>query len=79
MTTLASRTRPRPHRRDPFLGDVDVDPMLSERQADRALEMVSGAVELGAHVVEGGTVGGVLLRPTVVTDVAPGCRCTTRR
>lgn len=57
---------------DPFVSDVDLGPMLSTRQADRALEMVSHSVEMGARVVEGGTADGVFLRPTVVTDVAPG-------
>ena len=57
---------------DPFTTDVDLGPMLSQRQVDKALAMVAGSVELGARVVEGGTADGVFLRPTVVDQVRPG-------
>ncbi|CAN5518129.1 benzaldehyde dehydrogenase [soil metagenome] len=57
---------------DPFTGDVDLGPMLSQRQVDKALAMVAGSVELGARVVEGGSADGVFLRPTVVDQVRPG-------
>jgi benzaldehyde dehydrogenase (NAD) len=57
---------------DPYTGDVDLGPMLSQRQVDKALAMVSSSVELGARVIEGGTADGVFLRPTVVDQVRPG-------
>lgn len=57
---------------DPYTGQVDLGPMVSRRQVDKALAMVSSSVELGARVVEGGTADGVFLRPTVVDQVRPG-------
>jgi benzaldehyde dehydrogenase (NAD) len=57
---------------DPYTGQVDLGPMVSERQVEKALAMVSSSVELGARVVEGGTADGVFLRPTVVDQVRPG-------
>ncbi len=57
---------------DPYTGQVDLGPMLSQRQVDKALAMVTSSVELGARVVEGGTADGVFLRPTVVDQVRPG-------
>jgi benzaldehyde dehydrogenase (NAD) len=57
---------------DPFAGDVDLGPMVSLRQVERATDMIARSVELGAHVVEGGTSDGVFMRPTVVSGVHPG-------
>lgn len=57
---------------DPYTAQVDLGPMLSQRQVDKAMAMVSSSVELGARVVEGGTADGVFLRPTVVDQVRPG-------
>lgn len=57
---------------DPYTSEVDLGPMVSTRQVDKALQMVSSSVELGARVVEGGTAEGVFLRPTVVDQVRPG-------
>lgn len=57
---------------DPYTAQVDLGPMVSTRQVDKALAMVSSSVELGARVVEGGTADGVFLRPTVVDQVRPG-------
>ena len=57
---------------DPYTAEVDLGPMLSQRQVDKAMAMVSSSVELGARVVEGGTADGVFLRPTVVDQVRPG-------
>ena len=59
-------------RDSPYTGQVDLGPMLSQRQVDKALDMVTSSVELGARVVEGGTADGVFLRPTVVDQVRPG-------
>lgn len=57
---------------DPYTSEVDLGPMVSERQVEKALAMVTSSVELGARVVEGGTAEGVFLRPTVVDQVRPG-------
>lgn len=57
---------------DPYTGEVDLGPMVSQRQVEKALAMVSSSVDLGARVVEGGTADGVFLRPTVVDQVRPG-------
>jgi benzaldehyde dehydrogenase (NAD) len=57
---------------DPYTSQVDLGPMVSTRQVDKALAMVTSSVELGARVVEGGTADGVFLRPTVVDQVRPG-------
>jgi benzaldehyde dehydrogenase (NAD) len=46
--------------------------MVSLRQVERATDMIARSVELGAHVVEGGTSDGVFMRPTVVSGVHPG-------
>ena len=57
---------------DPFLTDVDLGPMLSTRQVEKALAMMNSSLDLGARLVEGGTADGVFLRPTVVDAVRPG-------
>lgn len=57
---------------DPFVADVDLGPMLSTRQVDKALAMVTAGIGQGARLVEGGTADGVFLRPTVVDRVRPG-------
>ena len=57
---------------DPFLTDVDLGPMLSTRQVEKALAMMNSSLDLGARLVEGGTADGVFLRPTVVDTVRPG-------
>ncbi|AQA02464.1 benzaldehyde dehydrogenase [Mycobacterium sp. MS1601] len=57
---------------DPYTAEVDLGPMVSQHQVDKALAMVTSSVDLGARVVEGGTADGVFLRPTVVDQVRPG-------
>ncbi len=57
---------------DPYTGDVDLGPMVSRRQVDRALTMMGESLDRGARLVEGGTADGVFLRPTVVERVGPG-------
>ncbi|WP_036432976.1 aldehyde dehydrogenase family protein [Mycolicibacterium mageritense] len=57
---------------DPFVSDVDLGPMVSTRQVDKALGMLHTSVAQGARLVEGGTADGVFLRPTVVDRVHPG-------
>lgn len=57
---------------DPYTSQVDLGPMVSTRQVDKALAMVASSVDLGARVVQGGTADSVFLRPTVVDRVRPG-------
>ncbi|REE71416.1 benzaldehyde dehydrogenase (NAD+) [Rhodococcus wratislaviensis] len=57
---------------DPNAGQVDLGPMVSTRQVGKAQDMIARSVEMGAHVVEGGTATGTLMRPTVVRAVRPG-------
>jgi len=57
---------------DPYTSQVDLGPMVSTRQVDKAPAMVTSSVELGARVVQGGTADGVFLQPTVVDRVRPG-------
>ncbi|MGE0780504.1 aldehyde dehydrogenase family protein [Mycolicibacterium sp.] len=57
---------------DPFTTEVDLGPMVSQRQVDKAMAMLDSSVGHGARLVEGGTSDGVFLRPTVVDRVRPG-------
>jgi benzaldehyde dehydrogenase (NAD) len=57
---------------DPFTSTVDLGPMVSQHQVDRASQMITRSVELGADIVEGGTSDGPFMRPTVVDKVRPG-------
>lgn len=57
---------------DPAVETVDLGPMVSRQQVDKALAMVTDSVAMGARLVEGGTAEGVFLRPTVVDRVQPG-------
>jgi benzaldehyde dehydrogenase (NAD) len=51
--------------------DVDMGPMIDERQVARAAALVQASVDMGATVVEGGTSEGLFFRPTVLTGVTP--------
>jgi benzaldehyde dehydrogenase (NAD) len=53
------------------LDDVDMGPMIDDRQLARADAMVRASVEMGATVLTGGTHEGLFYRPTVLTDVTP--------
>jgi benzaldehyde dehydrogenase (NAD) len=53
------------------LDDVDMGPMIDDRQVARADAMVRTSVEMGATVLTGGTHEGLFYRPTVLTDVTP--------
>ena len=56
---------------DPATGEVGLGPMISERQRDRAHDLLERSLEQGARTVEGGTFEGNFYRPTVVVDVTP--------
>jgi len=54
---------------DPHDPHTIVGPMISEKEAMRALSWVEAAVQQGARVAEGGRREGALLYPTILTDV----------
>ena len=55
---------------DPYREDVDLGPIVNERQLKRVDDIVRRSVETGgARIVEGGTYEGLFYRPTVLADV----------
>ncbi|MBI3079528.1 MAG: aldehyde dehydrogenase family protein [Deltaproteobacteria bacterium] len=54
---------------DPLDEQVDVGPMIDEREAIRAEEWVNEAIRQGARLLCGGKREGAVLHPTVLTDV----------
>jgi len=57
---------------DPLREDVDLGPVITERQLARFHDgMVAPSVAAGARVATGGTRDGLFYAPTVLTDVTP--------
>lgn len=54
---------------DPYREEVDLGPIVNERQLARVDDIVRRSVEQGARLVEGGTHEGLFYRPTVLADV----------
>lgn len=54
---------------DPYREDVDLGPIVNEKQLRRVDDIVQRSVAGGATLVEGGTHEGLFYRPTVLTDV----------
>ena len=54
---------------DPYREDVQLGPIVNEKQLARVAGIVDRSVEGGAHVTEGGTHEGLFYRPTVLTQV----------
>jgi benzaldehyde dehydrogenase (NAD) len=54
---------------DPYREDVDLGPIVNEKQLARVDGIVRRSIEGGARLVEGGTHEGLFYRPTVLTDV----------
>lgn len=54
---------------DPFRQSVGLGSMINQRQTERAIRILRESVDMGATIVEGGTVDGLFFRPTVVTGV----------
>ena len=54
---------------DPYREDVELGPIVNEKQLERVDGIVQRSVEGGARVVVGGTHEGLFYRPTVLTDV----------
>ncbi|MEA2611398.1 MAG: benzaldehyde dehydrogenase [Chloroflexota bacterium] len=54
---------------DPYREDVDLGPIVNQKQLERVDGIVRRSIEGGAKVVTGGTYDGLFYRPTVLTDV----------
>lgn len=54
---------------DPYRQDVELGPIVNEKQLARVDDIVRRSVEGGARLVEGGTHEGLFYRPTVLTGV----------
>jgi benzaldehyde dehydrogenase (NAD) len=54
---------------DPFREDVQLGPIVNEKQLARVADIVDRSVSGGATLLEGGTHQGLFYRPTVLTDV----------
>ena len=57
---------------DPFLADVQLGPLINERQAANVDRVVGQSCEQGARLLAGGKRDGVFYPPTVIADVRPG-------
>jgi benzaldehyde dehydrogenase (NAD) len=55
---------------DPYRDDVDLGPIVNEKQLARVDSIVQRSVTGGARLVEGGTHEGLFYRPTVLADVS---------
>lgn len=56
---------------DPFREEVDLGPLISDRQAARVVGILDRSVAAGATIRVGGAVRGRFADPTVVTEVRP--------
>ena len=56
---------------DPNRTQVHLGPMINQRQADRAMRIVSESIAQGAKVETGATADGLYFRPTVLSGVTP--------
>ena len=54
---------------DPFREDVQLGPIVNEKQLARVDDIVQRSITVGATLAEGGTHEGLFYRPTVLTDV----------
>ncbi len=59
---------------DPSLAEVDLGPIINQRQLDHFDEIVKDTVAAGARLRTGGTHDGLFYRPTVLEDVKPSMR-----
>jgi benzaldehyde dehydrogenase (NAD) len=55
---------------DPFREEVDLGPIVNQKQLERVDGIVRRSVEGGATLVAGGTHDGLFYRPTVLTEVS---------
>jgi benzaldehyde dehydrogenase (NAD) len=57
---------------DPFAENVEVGPIINERQAVNVERIVAETIAKGARVITGGSRKGLFFEPTVITGVTPG-------
>jgi len=57
---------------DPSVSDVQLGPIINERQAANVDRVVAQSREQGARLLGGGTRNGLFFEPTVLTEVRPG-------
>lgn len=57
---------------DPYREDVQLGPIVNEKQLARVSDIVERSIAGGARLVEGGTSEGLFYRPTVLADVTTG-------
>lgn len=57
---------------DPFRSDVDLGPLINEKQALNVERVVKESVAAGAKVLTGGKRDGLYYPPTILTGVRPG-------
>ena len=62
---------------DPLDRSTDVGPPINEDVRETVHEQIAGAVDAGARVTTGGTVGDRYCEPTVLADVTPDMRVAT--
>lgn len=70
VTALTEKAR-RLRTGDPFREDVQLGPIVNEKQIARVDDIVRRSIAAGAVVTEGATMDGLFYRPTVLTDVTP--------
>jgi acyl-CoA reductase-like NAD-dependent aldehyde dehydrogenase len=56
---------------DPAKGQVELGPIIDERQRDKVHDLVTSSVKAGARLAAGGTFHGLFYRPTVLSEVTP--------
>lgn len=54
---------------DPYRDNVHLGPIITERQAERVMQLIESSVAMGAKVVCGGHREGAFIQPTVMTGV----------
>ncbi len=54
---------------DPYREDVELGPIVNQKQVERVDDIVQRSLKGGARLVEGGTYEGLFYRPTVLTDL----------
>ena len=54
---------------DPYREDVQLGPIVNEKQVKRVADIVERSVDAGARLVTGGTYEGLFYQPTVLADV----------
>ena len=54
---------------DPMLEDTDIGPVIDDHSADRIMEWIDEALDMGAKLITGGGRDGRMIEPTVLMDV----------